>query len=551
MAKTKTGAELLVDCLRAHHVKYVFGVPGASIMPILEAMRKKGPKFIICRHEQNAAFMAQAWGRLTGTPGVCIATVGPGATNLVTGVATANADRDPVIAIAGQTPRAEQWMTRHQNIDEEGLFKPITKWSAQINEASAIGEAFAQAYRTSLEPRQGAVFLAFPQDVLKSETAAKPVLRPLDQYVGEANPDAIRAALKHINKAKRPIALIGVGATDAASTKSVRAFLARTGIPAVSTFEAAGVVGRELIQQYLGRVGLSIEEPGDIGIKDADLVLTIGYDVIEYAPPMWAKEKRVIHIDRQPSEVDVDYQPLVEVIGNIADSLKAIQDGIRKQWTMTKREQRAREEIVAEQERGSEIGGFKIHPARLVHELRRVLDDDDLMISDVGSHQLWLAREFFTFQPRTLLFSMGFQTMGIALPWAIAARLADKKRRIVSCSGDGSFLMSATELETAVRLRLPLVHIVWRDGSYNLVAIQQQAAYGKTYGVDFGNPDIVWFARSFGAYAYRVKRPKDIAPTLRRALRHNGPVVIDVPVNYRYNLGLLGKGSLFGGRKVD
>lgn len=546
---TRNGASLLVDCLEAHEVKYVFGVPGAALLPVLDVMRDCEPEFVVCRHEQNAAFMAQAVGRLTGNPGVCMATVGPGATNLVTGVATATADRDPLVAITGQTPRDHAFQTRHQNINSTALFAPITKWSVQADGAGAIPELMAQAFRTAVEPRAGATHVALPLDVLQERAKGEAFARPLDHHPS-ADDEAIAHAAALLVAAERPVVLVGVGASDARSTKAVRAFLAQTGIPAIGTFEAAGVVGRKLVPQFLGRVGLPAEEFGDKALKEADLVLTIGYDVVEYAPALWPTHAQVIHVDRLAAEVDIDYAPVEELLGDIADNLDRLGAAIGDvRWTLTKEEDRLQKALVREQRRGASKGGKTIHPARIVAELRKVLDDDDLLVSDVGSHQVWIAREFFAFQPRTLLFSMGFQTMGVGLPWAMAARMVESKRKIVSCSGDGSFLMTMMELETAVRRKLPLVHLVWRDGTYNLVEIQQIAEYGRgrVSGTRFGNPDIVKLSESFGAKGMRVTRPEQLGPTLQRALKIRGPVVIDVPVDYRNNVGLLGKGSLFGG----
>jgi acetolactate synthase-1/2/3 large subunit len=326
----------------------------------------------------------------------------------------------------------------------------------------------------------------------------------------------------------------------------VRRFLSETGIPAVCTYEGSGVVGRALLPQFLGRVGLAAEEPADRALREADVVVTVGYDVVEYAPAYWKTKAKIVHIDAMEAGVDAQYKPDVELAGDIALALHRMEEGLDgKRWTLTTTERRVHDRILAEQKIALKKKGARAHPARLVAEIRRVLADDDLLISDVGSHQVWMAREYLAYEPKTLLFSMGFQTMGVALPWAIAARLADRKRKIISCSGDGSFLMSATELETAVRFKLPLVHVVWRDGGYNLVEIQQLEKYGRAFGTRFGNPDIVKLAESFGAVGMRVSGSERIAPTLRNALSMKRPVVIDVPVDYRHNLALLGKGNMF------
>jgi acetolactate synthase-1/2/3 large subunit len=543
----RDGASLLVDCLEAHGVKYIFGVPGASLLPILDILHDRGPEFVVCRHEQNAAFMAQAWGRLTGQPGVCMATVGPGATNLVTGVATATADRDPVVALTGQTPRAHRFQNRHQNIDAAALFAPITKWSVELEDAAAIPEAIAQAFRTAATPRAGATHLAFPTDILTGSATGKPLARlPTIKESEEVYDEKLADVADLIRRAKRPVVFLGVGAADQRTTDAVRAFLKKTGIPAVGTFEAAGVVGRELVGQFLGRVGLAAEEPGDVALREADLVITIGYDVVEYAPALWPTVAKIVHIDRLSPSVDAQYAPIAELVGDIVAIVKRLQSHIKhSHWSLTKQERAARQILLGEQARGLARGGIKIHPARLVAEIRKALSDTDIVISDVGAHQIWLAREYFTYEPKTLLFSMGFQTMGVALPWAMAARLAEPKKRIVSCSGDGSFLMSAMELETAVRRKLNFVHLVWRDGSYNLVEIQQMMSYGRTSGTKFSNPDIVKYAEAFGATGLRAETPDTIASTLERAFKIKGPVIIDVPVDYSHNVGLLGKGGLF------
>jgi acetolactate synthase I/II/III large subunit len=543
---TRTGASLLVDCLEAHGVRYVFGVPGASILPILDVLKDRGPEFVVCRHEQNAAFMAQAWGRMTGVPGVCLATVGPGATNLVTGVATATADRDSLVAITGQVPQAERAHTRHQQIRSDQLFAPITKWTTEVGHADTVATAMAQAFRVATEPRPGATHVAVPLDVLQMPTQASPIVRP-NVPAGSADGESVATAAQLLASAKRPVVLLGVGASDLRSTRAVRTFLMHTGIPVVGTFEAAGVVGRKLVPQFLGRVGLSAEEFGDLALRKADVVLAIGYDAVEYAPSYWATKAAVIHVDRLPAEVDEAYAPRVELVGDIADALNQLAGALGEvHWQLTSSEVRLQQALVAEQARGAKKSGAPMHPARIIAELRKALRDEDILISDVGSHQVWIAREFFAYQPHTLLFSMGFQTMGVGLPWAMAARMVESRRRIVSCSGDGSFLMSVMELETAVRRKLPFVHLVWRDETYNLVEIQQMASYGRVTGARFGNPDIVKLAQSFGATGLRVTRPEQLAPTLARAFKIRGPVIIDVPVDYRHNAGLLGHGDLFG-----
>ncbi len=549
-AKQRSGAALLVDCLRTQGVQYIFGIPGASIMPILEVLRSertvpKTPQFILCRHEQNAAFMAQCWGRLTGVPGVCLVTAGPGATNALSGVATATADRDPLLIITGETSTTEHFKKTHQTISTAALYAPITKWSTDVIHVHSIPEAVATAFHVALSPHQGAVHLAVPYNIQTALTAALPIAHHGAEPQSMASAEEVLTATDLLAQARFPVALLGLGARTPGNALAVRRFLELHGMVAVGTFEAAGVVSRQLAHLFCGRVGLKAREPGDIALQRADLVIAIGYDIIEYAPVLWGctPGKKVIHIDDVPADTDQEYQPAVELIGSIGHNLDALpMHGRMRQIPAAVK--KAQAILHKEQEQGKHHTASPVHPLRFIYDARRLLSDQATVISDVGAHQMWLAKYFFSYEPLTLLFSMGFQTMGVGLPWAIAACLARPGKEILSISGDGSFLMSATELETAVRLKLPLVHVVWRDGSYNLVKIQQLEAYGKGFGVEFGNPDIVAFAKSFGANAYRITKPSQIVPTLKKALREKKPTIIDMPIDYRDNRSLLNPKSL-------
>lgn len=544
--KSQSGAELLVECLKRQGVKYIFGVPGASLMPILDIlyrdrMHADTPKFVLCRHEQSSVFMAQCWGRLTGNPGVCMATAGPGATNLVTGMATGTADRDPIIAITGENVHGTHFKKAHQNLSTARLFRPITKMSHEVGDVDMIPEAVGTAFRTAMQQRQGAVHLSLPLDILKSSTDREPLPSSVTPRLSVSPISYLHAAATVLKESRHPVILLGLAATEPSVVPAVRRFIARMNAPVIGTFEAAGTVPRSLVHLFCGRVGLKAVEPGDVALQNADAVIAVGYDTIEYAPNLWntAGSRKIIHIDFLPSDPDLFYQPAVELVGSIADNLDALRERVEPAGDFHSLAKKARQTLLDEQLRGKELDGTPIHPLRLMHDLRETVGDDATVISDVGSHQVWLAKYFFSYEPRTLLFSMGFQTMGVALPWAIATTLARPKKPVVSNSGDGSFLMSATELETAVRLKARLVHIVWRDGSYNLVKIQQLEAYDRAWGVEFGNPDIVAFAKSFGAAAYRITKASQIKSTLKKALATKGPCVIDVPMDYRENLFLL------------
>jgi len=538
----KNGAHLLVECLEKRKVQYIFGVPGASIMPILDVLVDRGPEFIVCRHEQNAAFMAQAWGRLTGNAGVCLATSGPGATNLITGVMTATADRDPLVAITGQVPSDQRFKKSHQNIDTVPLFAPITKWSIEIEDADTIPEAVANGFRIAESPREGAIHLSLPVNISDSPTRKKPLHLRQRVEMG-ISPDAILdKAASLINNAKHPVMLLGLGASKLKVTQAMRRLLTKSQMPVIGTFEAAGAVSRDLVHLFVGRVGMKIKEAGDIVLGKADVIVLIGYDPIEYDPGIWNKSAgvKIIHIDEIPASFDQKYEPQVEIIGNTANNLDALTERITTEFSKKhdyiKKTQKM---ILAEQTRGGRLSGSPVHPMRLIHDLRKIIGDDVTIVSDVGSHQIWLARYFYCYEPRHLLFSMGAQTMGVALPWAIATALARTGKKVISHSGDGSFMMTSMELETAVRLKLPIIHFVWRDGSFNLVEIQQMAKYGRHSGTRFGKIDIVGLTKSFGATAFQIKKPSQIIPTIKKAMKVKGPVVIDLPVNYRDNLTLI------------
>lgn len=547
--KTKSGAELLVDCLRVQGVKYIFGIPGAAIMPILEILRrdnaKKGaPEFVLCRHEQNAAFMAQAYGRLTGQPGVCLATAGPGATNLVTGVATATQDRDPVIALTGSNPIPQHMKNVHQNVHTRNLFAAISKRSVEVEDVNSIPEVVSMAFRLAKSQRPGAVHLTFPTDIqnMSVSRGAVPIQEKSSVPFGDAPKKLMREATLLLKNAKCPVLLLGVGSTaNEEVTRAVRQFIQKIGVPVVGTFEAAGAVPRSLVSQFIGRVGLKAKEPGDIALEEADVLVTVGYDPIEYSPTYWSKKKncKIIHIDFIASEPDRAYQPDIELVGDIASNLTTLCRGIGKRFSLSPKIRKAQKFVVVEQARGSELNGSPIHPLRFIYDLRNTIGDDVTVISDVGSHQVWLAKYFYCYEPKHLLFSMGFQTVGVALPWAMATTLARPHKPVVAICGDGGFLMTGTELETAVRYNMPLVLIVWRSEGYNLVEIQQLETYKKSFGISFSNPDIVDFAKSFGAEGLRIERPEDIVPTIEKALSFKKPVVIDVPIDYRDNLELL------------
>ncbi|RYU61416.1 acetolactate synthase AlsS [Methylolobus aquaticus] len=539
---SSNGAKLLVQSLQAQGVRYIFGVPGGAVLSVIEALAEQGPEFVVCRDETGAAFMAQAWGRITGQPGVVLTTSGPGLINAVCGVSTATEDRDPLVIITGQIPRAMRFKQSHMNLDSVQLFAPITKWSVEIEAADTIPEIVVNAFRIAAAPRAGAVHLSLPTDVAKAAASAAPLPAPPPTRAGCAPAECLAEAVAVLGQARSPVVLLGMRAGEAAASAAVRALLQRCPLPVVMTFEAAGALSRDQLDRFVGRVGYVRNQPGDRVLQQADAVLAVGYDTVEYDPTEWASPERghLIHLDALPALVDRSYRPTVELIGDIAANLVALADRLPSAPLVAMDAiAAARDELREEQQRGASLDGTPIHPLRFMHELRAALSDEVTVSCDVGAHEIWMARYFFCYEPRHLLFSMGHQTMGVALPWAIAAALARPGRKAVSVSGDGSFMMTCMELETAVRRKLPTVHIVWKDGGYNLIESLQQRDYGHSFGARFGPIDFVKLAEAFGAGGYRIDTAAQIAPTLREALAASGPVVIEVPIDYSDNADLV------------
>jgi acetolactate synthase-1/2/3 large subunit len=526
-------------------VPYIFGVPGAKIDQVYDALVDGGPQLIVCRHEQNAAFMAAAMGRLTGTPGVVLVTSGPGTSNLATGLVTANTEGDAVVALCGAVPRADRLKRTHQSMNAAELLGSVTKFTGEIDDPDNVPEAVANAFRAARTEPRGAAAVVLPADVMGALTAAA-ISQPLPvPELGPAPMAAIERAVELIRSARRPALLVGVRSADLSVCAAVRVLLAETDLPVVETFQAAGVASRELEEHYLGRVGLFRNQPGDVVLAHADVVITLGYDPVEYDPGLWNTDphRTVVHIDSLPAQIDNHYQPTLELRGDIAATVSAL---IAPLAGLTLAEE-VRTDIAArraalteidERARLGEHGPDGLNPADVILQLRDQLDDDATIACDVGSHYIYMARHLRVYEPRRLLFSNGQQTLGVALPWAIAATLARPGTQVVSVSGDGGFLFSAMELETAVRLGATFTHIILRDNSYNMVAFQQDLKYGRTSGVTLGNYEIVSYAESFGAHGYQVRTPEEFVPTLKQALTEPGPSLIDVPVDYSHNTEL-------------
>lgn len=543
------GGQLVVKCLEAQGVEFIFGIPGAKIDTVFDALEDSTIQLILCRHEQNAAFMAAAYGRLTGKPGVVLVTSGPGVSNLATGLLTATTEGDPIVALGGNVARDMALKASHQNTNNVQLMKPVCKTSVETEVPEIIPEAIANAFRTAVAPRSGACFISLPQDVLKEMTSA-PVIKPASRICyGLAHPETIRAVSQLINQAKCPVLLLGEEASRPENTEAIRKLLLKTGLPTVGTFQAAGVVSRELVSCFAGRVGLFRNQPGEQLLNQSDIIITIGFDSVEYDPEVWNAEcqKTIVHIDYSPATIREAYQPKYEVLGDIDANLSALIELL--DTSMVLRNQKnvkpyheAHQKIILT---GKSLSRGKLmHPLHFIHELREAIDDDTLITCDVGTIYMWMSRYFLSYQPHHLLFSNGQQTLGVALPWAMAAKLVYPNKKIISMSGDGGFLFSSMELENAVRNKLDFVHFVWRDGSYNMVKEQELMKYKRPSGVEFGKVDLADYAKAFGAIGYELQDPADFSELLQEALKQKGPVLIDIPIDYSDNPGLFETGVL-------
>ena len=534
------GAELVVRTLELRGVTHIFGVPGAKIDSVFNALVDSKIKTVVCRHEQNAAFIAGGIGRMTGKAGVAIATSGPGVSNLTTGLATANAEGDPVVALGGSVATSEALKQVHQTMDAVSILKPVTKFSATVGATDQVNEVLTNAFRAAESGRPGAAYVNLPKDIMAGPCAHEPLPAPAFSGPGPADSAAIKEAARLINAATNPIVLLGMLASKPANASALQTFISANNLPVVGTFQAAGAVGAMLFKNFGGRVGQLANQPADHLLASADLVITIGYDPVEYSPPLWNSDnqRKVIHIDVMQADIDNSYSPYIELTGDIAQTLEALAAQLQRA-NKSALSSGILAAITAEREflskEAAARGGAPIHPLRLVHDLQQFLSSDITVCLDMGSFHLWIARHLHSFRPRQVLISNGQQTLGVALPWGIAASIVRPAEKILSISGDGGFLFSAMELETAVRLKANIVHMVWIDGTYDMVATQEKLKYGRASGTDFGPIDYVKYAEAFGAAGLMINGPDDIAPIMKKAFDTEGPVIVGVHVDYRDN----------------
>jgi acetolactate synthase-1/2/3 large subunit len=549
----RRAADLLVEGLAAEGCQFVFSVPGEETMDILDALsRQPAVRHITTRHEQGAAFMADVYGRLTGRPAVAMSTLGPGATNLLTGIADAFLDRAPMVAITGQASSEKLHKEAHQVVDIVRMFEPVTKWNARVERIEAIPEIVRKAFRLATLEKPGPTHIELPENVAATpiDDSARPLV-PGKAYFPEPTDAALAHAADLIASATRPIVLAGNGVLRRGASQQLRAFARGLHLPVAATFMGKGAMD-DRSHLSLMAVGLQARDHVMSGFDRADLVIAVGYDLVEYAPSSWNPDgaKRIIHIDTQPAEIDRAYRPEVELVGDIDGALErlltaVLPHGIDGRDAAARHASREilvhadlRTRILSELGAHEADDAWPITPQRAIADLRRALAPQDIVVSDVGAHKIWVARLYQAYEPNTVIISNGFAAMGIAIPGAIAAALVHPERKVVALCGDGGFLMNSQELETATRVGANITVVVWRDDGYGLIDWKQRTEFGRPFGVEFGNPDFVDYARSFGMAAFRPTSTADLLPTLMRALAVDGPSLVEVPIDYAENLRL-------------
>jgi acetolactate synthase-1/2/3 large subunit len=534
-------SDLFVRCLEAEGIEYVFGVPGEENADLMLSLADSGVRFVLTRHEQGAAFMAEVYGRLTGNPAGCLGTLGPGATNLITGVADGNMDRAPMLVLTGQAGFERQHKESHQVMDVVALFRPVTKWTQTIHRPENIPEVLRKAVRLARTEKPGACHVELAEDVAKLETSGEPI--PPRRFRRPVPDDAIvDRAWDTIRRARRPIIVAGNGTIRKRASRQLRAFVEKTGIGVVSTFMAKGCVDADA-ETCCYTIGLQARDFPAIAVEQSDLVITIGYDMVEYPPRLWNPDgrRRIVHLDFIPAEIDGQYRPEVELVGDLAHSLWMLNEradalgpgALQYDHSHTRAARAALREDLEEWKDDDATG--RIKPQKAIWEARRVLGPSDLLLSDVGAHKMWIARYYPCHEPNTCLIPNGFCAMGFALPGAIAAKLALPDRRVLAICGDGGFLMNAQEMETARRLDSDVVVLVWEDGGYGLIEWKQQDEFSRHTDLAFGNPDFTRLAQAFGWNGFRCEDSAELGRTLEQAFEAPGPSLVSIPIDYREN----------------
>lgn len=541
-------SDLFVKCLEAENVEYIFGIPGEETNDLMISISESETiKFILVRHEQAAAFMADVYGRLTNKVGVCLATLGPGATNLTTGVASANMDRSPILAITGQTEITQMHKESHQNMDPVTMFTPITKWTWSIRDADGIPEILRRAFKIATEEKKGATHLDLPVDVAKT----KSYLKPLNNKKGSIScptSSTLHEATKLILMSIAPVILVGNGCIRNNASIVIRRFAESTGIYSMNTFMGKGVIS-DVSPTHMGTIGIKESDYALHALKLADVVISIGYDLVEYSPKNWngSNLKKIIHIDSTSAEVDNYYNPEIEISGDLELTINSLINSINKNQNEYKKNaidsqkinharakfRRIKKEVDLRIEQFKDDEAYPIKPEKLIYEVRNALSSDDILISDVGAHKLWIAKIFKTYSPNTCIISNGFCSMGFALPGSVGAQLACPTRKVVAMCGDGGFLMNVQELGTAVQLQLPIIIVVWCDSDLGVISTKQRLEFGKSVFTNFSNPDFVKLAESFGAKGYKITSTSEFSSILRETIKSSSrtPVVIAIDID--------------------
>jgi acetolactate synthase-1/2/3 large subunit len=536
-------AQLLARCLENEGVEFIFGLPGEEIIHLLDALDATSIRFILTRSDQAAAFMADMYGRVTGKAGVCLATLGPGAINLLLGVADAQTDSAPLVAMSAQVGLGRIYKETHQIVDLVSMFKPVTKWADTLLTATATPEMIRHAFHTAQTERPGAVYLAIPQDVEAMPVSAE--LRPLVLHPVQAHvpaPDQIAQAANVLESAKAPIILAGHGAARHQAQEALIHFAEKLRIPVATTFHGKGAFPDD--HPYaLGTMGFIVHDYVNFGFDQADVIVSVGYELQEFAPA-WINprgDKHIIHLHRVPAMVDVNYNVTVDVVGDIPVALRALAAKVLPKSGLIGVDQKIRCLLREELERGRLDSSFPVKPQRLVADIRAVMGREDIVLVDTGAVKMWMARLYPTYQPNTCLISNGLSTMGFAVPGALGVKLARPHCKVLAVTGDGGFLMNSQEIETARREKIPFVILVWVDDSYGLIKWKMEMKMHHSTHVDFGNPDFVKYAESFGVKGYFIQSADELLPTLAQALADDTVSVIACPVDYSENIKLTEK----------
>ena len=538
---TMTAAELLVRCLENEGVKYIFGIPGEENLDVMQALRNSSIQFITTRHEQGAAFMADVYGRLTGKAGVCLSTLGPGATNLVTGVADANSDGAPLVAITGQVDTNRMHITSHQFLDLVQMFTPITKRSKQIVRPDSINEIVRIAFKYSESEKPGAAHIDLPNDIAKLPVPEDPNVMPMrhtavhQELTGVAD---VEKAAGLIFQAEHPVILAGHSAVRAHAAEALTKFAEQLKIPVINTMMAKGIIPMDT-RYSMGTMGIPQRDFQNVMLDNSDLVIAVGYDIVEFSPSKWNRTQnhKIIHLDVRPAHIHSLYQPQVQVVGDISDSLEKIAVRCHRE-NEPELFFRLKKLMLEDYSAAESDDGFPIKPQRVLHDIRQVLGQEDILISDVGAHKMWIGRQYNCYHPNTCIISNGFASMGISVPGAIAAKLIYPEKKVLAVSGDGGFMMNCQEMETALRIGVPIVVMIFNDSGYGLIRWKQEDHFGSSCFTDFTNPDFVKFAESMGAKGYRIQSAEEIIPVLEDAFSQNVPCIIDCPIDYSENTRL-------------